>query len=257
MIKAAFFDIDGTLLPSGEAKIPSDTANALKKLQNKGIKIILATGRHFVELAAIDFNQIEFDGYITMNGQYCADKDKKPFFKKTIQPKDAKELIKMYNEKQLAMLLVEEKAMYFNQPLSAYQFSPSMDPCPYIYQDHYEGKEIYMASIFCQRSYDPMIERKLKHVRCARWNEEGTDIISKDSGKKDGMLTWLCHEKIETDETIAFGDADNDIDMLELAGIGVAMENGTKAAKKHADYVTESCANDGIGKALVHFGLID
>lgn len=255
MIRAAFFDIDGTLLPRNETTIPNNTANALKELQNKGVKIVLATGRHFAELAPIHLNGIEFDAYITMNGQYCTDQEKIPFFEKTIQTEDAKELVNMYNTGEFAMLVVEEKAMYFNRPESSYSFSPSMDPCPYIYKAHYEGERIYMASVFCPRSCDPVIEKRLQHVRCARWNEEGTDIISVDSGKKDGMLAWLMREGINPEETIAFGDADNDIDMLEMAGIGVAMGNGTPAAKAHADYVTDDCNDNGIAKALSHFSL--
>ena len=46
MIKAIFFDIDGTLLSIGNQKIPDSTVKALKKAKEKGIKLIVATGRH-------------------------------------------------------------------------------------------------------------------------------------------------------------------------------------------------------------------
>ncbi len=55
---------------------------------------------------------------------------------------------------------------------------------------------------------------------------------------------------------IAFGDAENDIAMLQLAGIGVAMGNGEPAAKAAADYVTDRIEEDGIWKALVKFAVI-
>ena len=55
---------------------------------------------------------------------------------------------------------------------------------------------------------------------------------------------------------MAFGDGENDISMLEFAGIGVAMGNAGDEVKAIADYVTDSVDDDGIEKALVHFGLI-
>ena len=61
---------------------------------------------------------------------------------------------------------------------------------------------------------------------------------------------------LESSEIMAFGDGDNDIDMLKFAGIGVAMGNAGDAVKAAADYVTASVDDDGIEKALEHFGLI-
>ena len=66
-----------------------------------------------------------------------------------------------------------------------------------------------------------------------------------------------CRELgITPEQVIAFGDAENDISMLRLAGIGVAMGNGEPAAKEAADYVTDRIEADGIRKALERFGII-
>ena len=69
MIKAIFFDIDGTLVSFKNNQIPASTIESLKKLKEKGIKIFVATGRGKDGLDILD--EIEFDGYITLNGQYC------------------------------------------------------------------------------------------------------------------------------------------------------------------------------------------
>ena len=55
---------------------------------------------------------------------------------------------------------------------------------------------------------------------------------------------------------MAFGDGENDADMLKFAGIGVAMGNAAEKAKAAADYVTDHIDSDGVEKALLHFGLI-
>ena len=62
---------------------------------------------------------------------------------------------------------------------------------------------------------------------------------------------------IPMEETIAFGDDRNDLEMIREAGIGVAMGNAIDIVKETADHVTDSCENLGVVKALYHFGLTD
>ena len=74
-IRAAFFDIDGTLLPFGAQQIPADTRAALAALRRQGVGVYIATGRPPVHLPALKPLQgVEFDGFVTMNGQYCYDR---------------------------------------------------------------------------------------------------------------------------------------------------------------------------------------
>ena len=71
------------------------------------------------------------------------------------------------------------------------------------------------------------------------------------------MLTILLEKlNIKPEEMIAFGDSENDIDMIQLAGLGISMGNGTPECKAAADYVTDSIDQDGIWKALKHFNII-
>ena len=69
MIKAVFFDVDGTLLCHGEQGIRPGVSRALAALREQGVRLFLATGRHPLEYP--DFGGIAFDGYISINGQYC------------------------------------------------------------------------------------------------------------------------------------------------------------------------------------------
>lgn len=61
---------------------------------------------------------------------------------------------------------------------------------------------------------------------------------------------------ISRDNSIAFGDGDNDIEMLKVVGHGVAMGNGSKAVKEVADMITDTCLNEGIVKELQRLGLV-
>ena len=71
MIKAIFFDLDGTLLSHTTKCIPQNTVQVLRKLRDKGIRIFMATGRHSTELSRLPVHDIRFDGYVTLNGQLC------------------------------------------------------------------------------------------------------------------------------------------------------------------------------------------
>ena len=61
---------------------------------------------------------------------------------------------------------------------------------------------------------------------------------------------------LAADEVMAFGDGENDLSMIELAGTGVAMGNGEACVKAAADYVTADVHEDGVSRALRHFGLL-
>jgi Cof subfamily protein (haloacid dehalogenase superfamily) len=74
---------------------------------------------------------------------------------------------------------------------------------------------------------------------------------------KASALSWVCERiGIPPEDTIAFGDNDNDASMLRFAGIGVAVGNSVEAALAAADYVTAPSYESGVAKALAHFGIV-
>ena len=69
MIKAIFFDVDGTLISKSRTVIREGVIAALKQLQDKGLKLFIARGRHYLELDELGINtQFTFDDYLTLNG---------------------------------------------------------------------------------------------------------------------------------------------------------------------------------------------
>ena len=96
----------------------------------------------------------------------------------------------------------------------------------------------------------------MPHCVYTRWHPQGIDILPRGNGKADGIQTTLDHYGLEREEVIAFGDGDNDLSMLKLAGTAVAMGNAVEHVKAAADYVTDTVENDGICQALRHFGLL-
>ena len=69
MIKAIFFDVDGTLLSHRTGRISPHTRACIRALRAGGTLVFLSTGRHILELRSLPVGEMAFDGYITLNGQ--------------------------------------------------------------------------------------------------------------------------------------------------------------------------------------------
>ena len=81
--------------------------------------------------------------------------------------------------------------------------------------------------------------------------------MPRDSDKSKGILAVLEHFGWKPENVLAIGDAPNDMEMLEFAGVSIAMGNAKQEVKDVADYVTQSVDQHGWAKAMKHFGLID
>lgn len=257
MIKAAFFDVDGTLLSHATHCVPKSARESLEKLRSKGIKTYLCTGRHMLEFDFLPMADIPFDGYITLNGHLCLDANKQllcdfPFPEDTIRA-----LIANFKEHHLPLLLVEENGMtlnFVNDTVIRAQKAIS-SPIPNIAP--YDGKPIYLATAYVTPDEDDLIRSIIpSNCHIARWNDRGIDLILNDVGKVAGIRAIIEQEGILPEECIAFGDAENDIDMIEFCGIGVAMGNAQQKVKNIADYVTTDIDQDGIENALRFYGII-
>ena len=102
-----------------------------------------------------------------------------------------------------------------------------------------------------------LLDSILDECAITSWYPTGIDVIPFGGGKSKGIKQFVEANGLKIEETMAFGDGDNDADMLEYVGIGVAMGNGTQKAKAAADYITDSIDDNGIENALRHFHIID
>ena len=258
MIKAVFFDIDGTLVSFKTHKLPDSTVRALDLLREKGIKVFIATGRQLQSINNLGTQ--EFDGYVTLNGGYCLAGKDKVIYKHNIPSEDIEALIRYQeNEEAFPCALVEEDGIYQNYvDDSVRQLYDMLDfPHPPLRPLRGNGgKEVYQLIAFFSPGHEERIMSVLPHCEATRWNPLFTDVIPRGSSKQVGVDKIIEYFGIPLEETMAFGDGGNDIPMLRHVGIGVAMGNAENDVKQVADYVTASVDEDGIEKALRHFGVI-
>ena len=83
------------------------------------------------------------------------------------------------------------------------------------------------------------------------------DIVPKTGGKAAAIQAVSKHFGYQKEELMAFGDGHNDIEMLDVVGYPIVMENGSDEVKQHACYICDDVEKEGILKGLKHFNLID
>ena len=257
MIKAAFFDVDGTLLSYKTRQVLPSAKVAIAKLQKRGILCIVATGRHMIQMSKLPVADIPFDAFVTLNGQLVLDKQQNVLFGVPIEGKTKEFLVEKFNDHTYPAVMVEQDQMYLNcitEHVLDVNKRMSISLLPL---SDYRGGDIYQVCAYLRPEDEYLVEPIKKDCVLTGWHYGGKDIIAAGGGKMAGIKRYLEMTGIAPEEIIAFGDAENDLDMLRFAGIGVAMGNGSDAVKAVADYVTTDIDDDGIEKALKHLGLIE
>lgn len=257
MIRVVFFDIDGTLLSPRSNRMPGRAARAIKALRERGVRVVIATGRHPIELDGAHLDGLEFDGYAAANGQMCLDGERRLFAGFPVGTQGTEALTRMFEQGAHLLWLFGVDDSYANRYdaglVAMAQEVSGTTPDVRTQVD----EVIYQAVAFVNVEDEPELQRMLPGCRLQRWGDQGVDIIAAEGGKVEGMRAFLERFGCRREECMAFGDQHNDIDMLRFAGIGVAMGNATPAARAAADYVTAAVDEDGVALALEHFGLLE
>ena len=255
MIIAIFFDIDGTLLSYKTHSVLDGTVQAFQALKKKGILTFISSGRPKVLIPPMP---LHFDGYITVNGGLCFAGDK-ILLRNPINTADCQRWLQYVEENHKTTMCFTENEMFINQidseVLSLHgQLGFNMPP---VYPlEQIKDKEVFQFIAMQPQDQDEAVLELLPNCRMPRWHPLFTDLIPSDSSKAVGIQSLLTHFGINKDETMAFGDGANDIEMLQYVKYGIAMGNASPHVKRHASYVTDTADNDGILKALQYLNVI-
>lgn len=266
-IKAIMADVDGTLLCS-KGYVTERTVKAIKKAREKGIIFGLSTGRDVVSCQKLlDEWNIKglVDCIVGMGGGEI--NDISLGIKKSSYPLNGEliwEIIKHYEDMDLNFCIPKNGILFGYKDDEYIKMLSKADKLPYKVVDFHEflkepqGK----VMIICRPEYmDKVIERsktfsngkyKSASLKTASVLYEYMDPrVSKTNGLKEAMK---LHD-LTLENLLAFGDADNDADMIENAGIGVVMANGSEKSKSVSDFVTADNDSDGIAVFLEEKGI--
>ena len=165
-------------------------------------------------------------------------------------------LAKIFEAKKIPFVLIGENNRYINVINETVKHSQETDSWTLPDFGAYHGEDVYQILAFVPEHHKQLLDDLLDECAITSWSETGIDIIPRNGGKSTGIQKFLDSQGLRQDEIMAFGDGQNDIEMLRFAGIGIAMGNAKEEVKKVADYVTDTVDHDGIAKALRRFGLI-
>lgn len=256
MIKAAFFDIDGTLLSFKTHLVSPGTIQAFEELHRQGIHTFISSGRPKVLIPPMP---VGFDGYVTMNGGYCF-VGNQVLLRNPIPQQETDRWLEYAEQENLCTMIFTEHEMFVNthsDPVAnaiRNQLEFQMPPLLPTWQ--MMGRETFQVIAIMPAQRDNDVLQMLPHCRLPRWHPQFSDLVNADNSKATGIDSILHHYGIDRNECIGFGDGGNDIEMLDFCGIGVAMGNADDNVKAHADYVTTSVDDEGIANALRELHII-
>lgn len=266
-IRLIAFDLDGTLL-NGQKQLSENTVKELKECVCRGIEIIPCTGR--VWKAIPDFIR-NFPGIhyaITANGAKVEDvKEGRLINERQMSCKKTVELLNwgrqfrlMYDIYTDGRGFIEER---FIGHMSEYGVVPWMEevilgsrkPVPDVVEmmlklNQPAEKINYFFGDMEERARIRALLSSRDDVVVCSSIPYNLELNEPGATKGEALLRLADYVGLDPSQTMCFGDGENDISMLQMAGVGVAMENGIEAAKEAADYVTASNEEDGVARML-------
>jgi Cof subfamily protein (haloacid dehalogenase superfamily) len=263
-------DLDGTLLDNS-LQIRPRTIDALRQARDRGAQVMIVTGRHHTSAQAY-WHQLDLElPAICCNGGYVYDyRAGKPLAGDPFTRSEARELLSVVRARSIhatiytdvAMAYEEERRHLANMRQWGLTQPEPVRPCltPVASFDRLIIEAVIIWKFLIASDDPASLEEFTRAARdrgldFVRSSSDRVDVARPGNNKGRRLAEFIAQRNILPREVIAFGDQDNDKEMLELAGLGVAMGNSRQEVRASADWVTGSNDSDGIADALQRFVL--
>ncbi len=255
-----FFDIDGTLWDF-DNNIPESTKTALRMLKENGHQIFICSGRTKVYIRSENLLSLGFDGIISGCGTRIEYRGQELLYH-TIEPDLLVRTVKLFDDFGMDVMMESRDWLFMDADrMSRDEFGKQLvETLQEVIQPIRDNEQNWEASKFTvminHADFRKATELLAKDFEVMVHGEYVMEVVPKGYTKAAGIQ--FMHERLGVDraDTYAFGDGENDLEMLGYAGCGIAMGNGADKAKEQADHVTDDIHADGIYNACKHFGLI-
>ena len=264
-IKLIGCDIDDTLIPRGKDDISDNLKMAFKQLKEKNIKLLVATGRHYKFLQPKLFDSLTFDHIVTINGAVLNDRDGKVLSYDTISLSTLNKIVDISkaNNFGLGLKFKDNIVTYVNHKKFVDTYLKNQPELLPLVIDNCQSQNYHLEHglpcgifIIGEDEIVKQFNGRIDDLIIAKSYPNGYDAFLYNVNKATGIEKYLELNNLSWDDCMAFGDAQNDIFMLEKARISVTFSNSLDDVKQNCTYITDLCANDGVYKALKHFEII-
>lgn len=269
-IKCIALDLDRTTL-NRDGRLSAGNRKALEAVIAAGIHIIIASGRAFATLPKDILGLPGIEYAITCNGAAMYHVPSGKCLKRYQIAQDA--VVAIMDATRDEAVAYEafidgvayagkeyvENPLHFGASPQAVEYVQTTrhkqdDIVRFIYENkhHLDGMDMVVKDEEQKRRVWELVRKASSEVYITSSIMQLVEIANHNAGKKNGVAYFAGLLGISRDEIAAFGDADNDIDMLRYAGCGIAMENASPSCKEAADFVTKHHDEDGLAYGLRH-----
>jgi Cof subfamily protein (haloacid dehalogenase superfamily) len=256
--KVVILDIDGTLVPHKKT-ISQPTLDAIHQLKENNLKVVIATGRAPYFSTSI-IQETGVDSMVFFNGAYVYHEGEE-LYKNAFEKSVLKKVNELSHQSKHALTFLggnSFKATDLTHPfvVEAYQhesWKPDLAP-----QQFWQDQDIFQLFLHCDLEEEMNYQKNIPELDFRRWSSGARtcDVNITNTHKAVGITKLLERLGIAPDEAVAFGDGLNDIEMLTMVGIGVAMGGASDEVKRSANMVTLSAEEDGVRHGLERLRLI-
>lgn len=276
MTEIIYLDIDGTLRDE-KTGLQRSTEKAIRECREKGIFIILCTGRNEGSIQE-DVRRLETDGTVTGGG--CCIELKGDLLKnESFSLKILGEFLEVIRKQKLGASLESDREIYMNERAAEFykkDFEQKIRGYPQAeqikkqhnisYEDNFrdiwkDSRKIHKVCLMGAAEKIEKVENSFKQyaetVQKKEWNGIWyLEMLPKGCGK--GSAVRLINKKLAIDKknSMSFGDGDNDIEMFKETGVRVAVSGGSPKLMAYADSICPEPAKDGIAVELKKRGII-
>ena len=258
-IKLIITDFDGTIADENN-EISSKTQSCFETLKKLGIKIIIATGRMFPS-AVIMAKKLNIDtpivAYQGATIQFANEKE--PIFANYVDEKSAKEIVKYLKQKNIhTQLYINDEIYVDNDNDIVKNYAQKME-LGYKVVDNIENLPMNKLPKILAINMNPQIVKEIQEETIKMFGKRVCITLStpyfceftNPKAHKGEALKFLAdYYNIPLEQTMAFGDQNNDITMIENAGIGVAVGNASENLKNGCDFASKPIKEDGVVYAI-------
>jgi 5-amino-6-(5-phospho-D-ribitylamino)uracil phosphatase len=263
-IRLLALDLDGTLLTS-DKQISPPTLAALASVRDAGIKVVIASARpprsvrHLFEQLALDTLQINYNGALIWD-----EPAKRPVFHRPLSSRLARAIVELSRDQYPEVLVtcevmdrwLTDRDDHTHTTETGRMFKPDLVAPLETYLDKPVTKLMLLSDPpIIARLEAILIERFANVVAIIRTDDDLIQLMDRRVSKAVALQKLAAHYGINPRQIMAIGDAPNDVGMLQLAGVAVAMDNAYDVVKKVADWIAPSNNDDGVLAALQHYGL--
>ena len=253
-VRAIFIDMDGTLLRASNT-ISRRNMEAIYRLMNQGVKVFLATGRHF-EVTIPYHKEIGLrTPMICLNGAAIHGAETgKAIQMKTVQLNEER-FHDLTAEKPYNVMIHTANGLYCKETNEEIDYWTKVGQIPPRYIGDLRQANYQDVLKYSVRTGTPSPDISAlfsKEAEVVNW-DDGFELLAPHVSKWSAIKSLLRAYRISPSEAAAIGDGPNDIEMLRNVGTGVAMRNASDEVKAAADFVTGHHENDGLAEFIERY----